>query len=339
MTRLRDAIPAAVAIRTVLADGTLATLTATVRPRASRADVKCTVPGSPETAARMQQVLRLARLTEPASDTRLQVVVGIDTAPAARERDWELAAVLADRMVRRICSQPVACANGWSGAWQLGRVDGCDLGAAPHGVEVLRGGTAGIPHLGALSGRPDPSASVSAARAWFPVHSGGESDRLCWVEASVYPRDADGCEEEETISVPGAGATLQLAVRQALCGARHFDGRGLGRWRTVVRFEEARLAGRSYELALVMADRLARGREFPPSGRIVASGMSSGWHAGQVDTVDGIGPKTALILREAVEGDRVLLPKAWEAELDTGFSLGLRERGASLSCISRIGII
>ncbi|MFD2367203.1 hypothetical protein [Pseudoduganella sp. GCM10020061] len=330
---------APVSIRTVLAQGRVATLTATVRPRDGRADVKCSVPGDPALSARMQQVLRLARLTEPASDARQQVVVSIDTAPGPHERDWELAAVLADRTARGICTVPVACANGWSNAWQLGRIDGCDLPAAPAGLEVLRGGAAGLPHLGALYGRPDPSASVSTARTWFPVVSGGAADRLCWVEVGVHPRAANGTDEEDTISVPGADAALQLAVRQALCGARHFDGRGLGRWRTVVRFEEARLAGRSYELALVMADRLARGREFAARGRLIASGASTGWHAGRVENVEGVAPKSALILREALRGDRVLLPGAWTDALEQGFAGALRERGATLACIDRIGII
>ena len=114
---------------------------------------------------------------------------------------------------------------------------------------------------------------------------------------------------------------------------------GLGRWRTVVRFEQTRFQGRSFELALVMADRLARGREFLPRGRIIASGASAAWHAGQVDTVDGCAPKSALIARHAVAGDRVLLPAAWAATLAPEFGAMLRARGASLACIDRIGII
>lgn len=338
MTANPPPLPAAAAVRTVLASGAVATVTATVRPRASRADVKCTVPGDPALSARMQQVVRLARLTEPAADSRTQCVVGIDIAPAAHERDWELAAVLADRIARGMCGSPGACANGWSNSWQFGRIDGCDLAVAA-GQQVLRGGPAGLAHLGMLSGRPDPSASVSTVRTWFPVCSGGAADRLCWVEVSVYPRAADGAEEEDTIAVPGADAVLQLAVRQALCGARHFDGRALGRWRTVVRFEEARLTGRSYELALVMADRLARGRELPARGRLIASGMSSGWHAGLVEAVDGIPAKATLLLREAAPGDRVLLPAGCEGELGDGFVQAVRGRGASVACIERIGLI
>jgi hypothetical protein len=88
-----------------------------------------------------------------------------------------------------------------------------------------------------------------------------------------------------------------------------------------------------------MADRLARGREFVPRGRIIASGSSSAWHAGRVETVEGGEPKCRLIAREAVSGDRILLPRAWEASLLPEFASGLRARGASLACIDQIGII
>jgi hypothetical protein len=89
----------------------------------------------------------------------------------------------------------------------------------------------------------------------------------------------------------------------------------------------------------VMADRLARGREFVPRGRLIASGASNAWHAGQVDAVDGIEAKCALLLREAGPGDRILLPRCWQAQLPDGFAEQLRMRGASLACVERIGII
>jgi hypothetical protein len=331
-------LPASAECRSILADGTLLTVTATRRARAGRADVKCSAGGNPALAERMQQVLRLARLTEERFDSRDQVVISMDRTPQPHERDWELAVVLADRMVRGLFhGAGVACANGWSDEWQLGRVNGHDLRDAP--ANVLLGGAAGLPHLGALAGRPDQSAAVSSARAWFPLHSGGINDSLCWVEVSVYPLAHDGAEEEAAIAVPGQDVTRQLAVRQALAGVRHFDGRALGRWRTVVRFGQDRFQGNSYELALVMADRLARGREFVARGRLVASGCSGAWHAGRVDAVEGLAPKCALILREAAPGDRILLPKAWQPGLPDGFADQLRAKGASVACVERIGII
>jgi hypothetical protein len=45
------------------------------------------------------------------------------------------------------------------------------------------------------------------------------------------------------------------------------------------------------------------------------------------------------MLREAAAGDRVLLPRGCEAQVPGGFAQALRERGASLACVDRIGII
>ena len=348
--------------RSVLADGRVLTITATRRPRANRADVKCVLAGAPSICVRMQEVVRLARHTEARFDSRDQVVLSMDIAPTALEREWELAAVLADRIVRgayqppQNAEQPRVYAQGWSDAWHLAKVTGQPAPAIgrlrPHlktsdlvilgddGAEGARDG-AGLylSHLGGLTGHTDPSASVSTARAWFPLHSGGINDSLNWVDVSVYPIEAGGGEEEATIAAPELDPTAQLALRQALAGARHFDGRGLGRWRTVVRFGQPRFQGASYELALVMADRLARGREFVPRGRVIASGCSGAWHAGRVETVEGREAKLELILRQAGRGDRVLLPLAWQPDLPADFAPALRARGASLACIGQIGII
>jgi hypothetical protein len=249
--------------RCPLADGSALTLTATRRPRAGRAEVKGSVPDDPRLAERMQQVVRLARLTEPGFDSRDQVVLSIDRRPPPEERGWELAAVLADRAVRGLLRPGAAlAANGWSDEWERGRVAGHTLAAASPQAGVLLGGAGGLPHLGMLSGHGDPAGAVSTVRAWFPLHS-GEAGGLGWVEVSVHPlarlAGQEAQEEEQTIAAPDQDAARQLAVRQTLCGSRHFDGRGLGRWRTAVRFGPEAFAGRSWELALVMADRLARG--------------------------------------------------------------------------------
>ncbi|MBA5608684.1 hypothetical protein H3H36_25405 [Duganella sp. FT3S] len=341
----------------LLADGRLLAITASRRPRANRADVKCVVAGAPATCERMQEVVRLARHTEARLDSRDQVVLSMDTVPAPDERDWELAAVLADRMVRGLYrhSGGAVLAHGRSDAWHLGRVQAgvpLAIGHVRHHLPlapalVVGAGTdlapdvdcLSISHLGGLLGHPDPAAAVSSAKAWFPLHSGGVNDSLGWVEVSVHPLAQGGADEEDTIAAPGADLGTQLAVRRALAGARHFDGRGLGRWRSVVRFGQPRFQGASYELALVMADRLARGREYVPRGRIIATGCSSAWHAGQVETVEGVEPKLALILEQAVAGDRVLLPAAWQGQLPDGFAAALRARGASHACIERIGMI
>jgi hypothetical protein len=337
--------------RSMLADGRVLTITASRRPRANRAEVKCSVPGAPAIGDRMQEVARLARHTEVRFDSRDQVVLSMDIAPSAGERDWELAAVLADRMVRGLF-QPApgvrTVAQGYSDTWHLGRISGRIAGGS------ATVGAMQVTHLGALTGHADPSSSVSTVRAWFPLHSGGVNDALAWVEVSVFPIDADPAiigesanathhaaanSEEDTVAAPGLDLSAQQDIRQTLAGARHFDGKGLGRWRSVVRFGQPRFQGGSYQLALVMADRLARGREFVPRGRLIATGCSSAWHAGRVDTVEGRDPKLELILRQVQAGDRVLLPKDWENSLPPGFNADVRQKGASLACIDRIGMI
>lgn len=332
-----SAVPANAECRSVLADGRTVTITASRRPRANRADVKCSVPNAPAIAEHMQQVVRLARHTEVRLDSRDQVVLSIDLTPAAAERDWELAAVLADRMVRGLLPAVPTTAQGSSDAWHLGRVTGTVRAAPPTGdgdAEPVH-----ITHLGALSGHADLSAAVSTVRTWFPLHSGGINDSLGWLEVSVFPLDAPAASEEDSIAASGLDLAAQQEVRHALAAARHFDGKGLGRWRTVVRFGQPRFQGGSYQLALVMADRLARGREFVPRGRLIATGCSSAWHAGRVDTVDGREPKLALIFDQVNHGDRVLLPKDWQDQLPPGFAAGLRQKGASLACIDKIGMI
>lgn len=318
----------------LLADGSTLRITATRRAREGRADVKCSVRGHPELAERMQQVVRLARHTEARIDSRDQVILSMDRAPGSDERGWELAAVLADRTVRGLLRPQPLVANGWSDEWQLGRLGGHTLRHAP--AHVLLGGADGLRHLGALTGQPDAACAVSSARTWFPLHSGGSHDSLAWVEVSVYP--AGDAEDEAAITVPELDLAGQDAVRRVLAGARHFDG-GRRSWRTTVRFGQPHFQGDSFELALVMADRIARGREFLARGRILASGTSSAWHAGRVEAVEGIAPKCALLLAEAGPDDRVLLPRACEAQLPAGFAQHLRERGASLACVERIGLI
>ena len=317
--------------RVLLADGGYATVTATRRPRAGRADVKCS--GAPGLADRMQQVVRLARHTEARVDSRDQVVLSIDIDPGTR--DWEFAAVLADRMVRGLYTSAARpCANGWSDRWELGRIDGHAVAGSG---DCMVGGDGGIAYLGALTGQPDVANVVSSARAWFPLHSGGINDSLCWVDVSVYPLQ-DGSGDDDAIAVPGGDVTRQLAVRQALLGARDVDKCVPGRWRTTVKFAGQRFQGRSFELALVMADRLARGREYVATGRILATGTSANWHTGQVDTVEGLAPKCALLLAEAAPGDRILLPQAWLGTLPTGFVDAVRAVGASVACVARIGM-
>jgi hypothetical protein len=87
-----------------------------------------------------------------------------------------------------------------------------------------------------------------------------------------------------------------------------------------------------------MADRLARGREFVPRGRLIATGCSSAWHAGRVDSVEGREPKLALIFNQVKMATACCCPRTGKISCP-GFAAGLRQKGASLACIDKIGMI
>ena len=92
-----NTLPDSAQCRSLLADGSTLVVTATRRPRANRADVKCSVAGAPALAERMLQVLRLARHTEPRFDSRDQVVVSVDGAPGAHDGRGELRQIAGGR--------------------------------------------------------------------------------------------------------------------------------------------------------------------------------------------------------------------------------------------------
>ncbi len=349
----------------LLADGRLLTVQAVCRVRDGRADIKC--HGPREISQRVQHILRLARHTEAQFDSRQQVVISLDPWPSLEQGpcEWELAVVLADRMVRDVYQPQVAqlYAHGCSEAWERGQVQGSLTPAHQQRYQAhLAGASAllvlggsdiatwpqciapwpqclSISHLGGLYGHPDPSALISCSRTWFPLFSAGEHDSLSWVEVSVRPLAPTPQEDDDLISVAGLDVVQQQAVQQVLAAARQFEAKPTRQWRTVVRFGEAQFYGESYQLALVLADRIARGREFAPRGRLIASGRSSAWHTGQVQRVGACEAKCALILQQTVCGDRVLLPAEWEAELPPKFVQQLAAKGVSCVCVERLGLL
>ncbi len=88
-----------------------------------------------------------------------------------------------------------------------------------------------------------------------------------------------------------------------------------------------------------MADRIARGRDFPARGRLIATGRSGAWHSGTVERVEAVAAKCALLLREVQRGDRILLPAAWQDELPPKFMADLAAKGASCACVAQIGLL
>ena len=294
----------------------------------------------------------------------------------ATDPHWELAAVLADRMARGkftpLC--PTVWAHGTSQDWTTGRVvsaqgsehllvhlraklhDRChvvmaisDTASSPVAADQCPSNPAAgeltvLSHLGGLTGHPDPAELVSRASVWFPLVAGGngESDTLSRVDIAAREVALDdamlGAPDQQTadvIEVNGLPWTQRHAAASVVTSARMLDRYCTRRWHTVVSFSRS-FHMKSYELALVLADRLARGRMLSPRGRLIATGTSENWSIGTVLTVEGIDAKCRLIERQAAAGDRVLLPKSWWPQMPEHFEAGLRNRGVSLAPISEL---
>lgn len=345
------------------------------RQSGTLARVKAGDEGAGRVADRLRDVLESAQYGERDFDSRWRLRVSIVPAPAPDDNAWELAAVLADRVARGVFTPSRArlIALGQSSDWILGRIatltDSCqaerirtllaqDLreaqivtGAGPESdgvtvdAAVAESGVCGdllmVSHLAGLSGHPDPAGFTRTASAWFPVVAGDSPDshdRLIRVQVTVRPRADKQAMEEEVVTVAGLREPRELRTECArvLEESRIFDAAD-GRWMTGIRFERA-FSDNSYELALVMADRMARGREVSPrgSGRIIATGRSQHWVRGIVEPVEGVAAKCALIAREIRAGDRVLLPSAWRSVLPKRFMETVQRASASCATIDRI---
>jgi hypothetical protein len=125
-------------------------------------------------------------------------------------------------------------------------------------------------------------------------------------------------------------------------------------WYTLISLPPRPFDGHSFELALVVADRIARGRDFPMPGgrRLLAtgvvtvsepspSGLARGEDAGFVNVgrvhlkTDTLAQKGALLLREAMPGERVLIPGHWREEFSE-WQKQLQGKGVSVACVGNV---
>lgn len=285
-------------------------------------------------------------------------------APGIGQGLAECAAVVADRAARSALHLPEAGA--WvlasSGEWELGALhalpepwqaqslawlrgrmqaspggvdatlttDPCVYIAMPHGLpEDAPARWRAVDHLDQLQGplahRPAPGRLVRSYEAWFPT-IGARGAQLASVRVVVTPIDPD---------TPGAvevlGTTDRDKIRRthAVLGCVRRNDAHAARWRTLVHFSTAAFDGRSFELALAVADRIARGREWPGAGRVLATGAIDE-RTGAVLPVEESPPrspfdrrpgaqaedlaadgKLGLLQREVRLYDTVLLPQIW----------------------------
>lgn len=170
----------------------------------------------------------------------------------------------------------------------------------------------------------------------------GAANCLSWVEVAQIAQIAQASAESNEAGQPeilvcGQNKSLVWQVEQVLQAARSNESRSASGWRTAVYFAPDHFVGDSWQLALVLADRISRGRAFAARARLIASGTSSQWQHGVVEDVAGCQQKAALILAGLEPGDRILMPQHWQAELPKDFAQQLQAKGASYALLQTLG--
>lgn len=185
-------------------------------------------------------------------------------------------------------------------------------------------------HLQGIAGSLSQRRLSRTASAWFPTVAGDGSVALERLSVAVAPlATAAPPDAEPPVNVVRRAAHLEphlaTQVRQVLAAVRHLD-RHSDQWQTVVELPARMFASDSYQLALAMADRIARGREWPGPGRLLATGSvdTREGHEGAIGDVldalpiEGGSNKWAALKAQVRPGDTVLLPKAWRAKAPSG---------------------
>jgi hypothetical protein len=325
------------------------------------------LPGQVRSAA--MAALYEARLGEPLGDLRIAArfnVQGFPNDPALASVATALvesACVVADRAARGLVHLPgkQAVVLARSDNWNEGRLVPLD---APWQAECLKT-LAAMAGLGAdlivvagnaPDGEPDglaelrathPEAriSVTNALAHFSGRLGGDARAPRSFEVLFPLLDKPGFDDlyPVRVSVSPAGrlrtGTLEVhgnddkdkcdRAKEVITAIRGLESESSARWDTVVRLPSLAFSCGSFELALAVADRVARGREWPGPGRIIATGA--------IDTLDEPGAvcpvsnvllggtpsvtqgKLALLQLAALPYDSILLPEDWRSWAQLNF--------------------
>lgn len=190
--------------------------------------------------------------------------------------------------------------------------------------------------LSSLGGRSLVQKGYRQQQVWFPVVGGSEGeDKLVSLMMTLHQLESP--DNPESVQISGlpemAGAQSERLIK-LISNMWKLDAHGSNEWNTHLHFERG-FEGDSCELAVVLADRIARGREFPAKGRLIATGSVDDLSRVTLPT-DSCERKCKLILKDAKEGDRVLLPAAWTSSIPVGFMGSLLSKGASCVLLERV---
>ncbi len=315
-----------------LEDGRSLTIRASLRPLHGAAAIKCQL-AAPDPAwqftQQVQRVVQLARLHEAAPNESEQLLLEFDS-NALGMQAWEVAVILLDRLLRG-----VYVANHLSHFQAAGQIIEWQQGlCAPNAIYLQDGIEQNITHLAQLALAPNKTV-IRQQRVYFPLIGSGAHDCLSWLE--VWAR-AEAKPVTLVANVLGLDVAQQAQALEVLQAARSHEAKNAMYWRSVLHFAPTSFVGNSWQLALVLADRIARGRAFAPRGRLLATGCSSRWAEGVVESVAGCAEKSTLLLQEVSSGDRIILPAAWQAQQSSTWLQEIQAKGASCVYISQLGL-
>jgi hypothetical protein len=201
-----------------------------------------------------------------------------------------------------------------------------------------------IANLASLSGQPAAGSLVRTVRVWFPlVAYQAEAASLQELELILRPLGTATEAEKDRIDIlglPGMPLAQRQSMERLLRGLRHKDRHGSGEWQTLLRLPKVAFVGDSWQLALALADRIARGREFAGTGMLMATGQigftPNGEPSGQVLHVDGIPDKCAVMLAQVQAGARILLPESWRGQVGRAWLQQVVDKGGSVAFVGKI---
>lgn len=244
--------------------------------------------------------------------------------------DWETRALQASRQSMRpaledleslLARQPGAMVF-------LPLAEDAETAATQEKIRTCAGGLHTPANLGELQGRMarENPPGQRRVQVFFPVVGGAAAELFSLVLSlrKIGAEKESGHDEGCPLLIQGGlhdvGRRQRLGELLAAAREADQDPHFSSQWETRVTFSGS-FSGDSWELALVLADRLARRRLAPSHGRLLASGAialsAAELEEGRlfeplaVREVAGMAPKLELLLALAAPGDRILLPAAW----------------------------
>lgn len=269
---------------------------------------------------RLQQLIYQARLHEYGYQHHCRVHFSFSNEIPADD-NWHLAAICADRLARGQWARAIIPEGAQAQLFnpstgELAMPEQQPQGTYGHWLVVDKLAEAanhsGINNLSELN--TQAHTPPRTGEAWFPLDS--DQPDILQLRVTTSPLTPNNPSATVVFNAK-AGSKIGDEISQTLQQARNFDPRSEN-WLTLVELPEAKpqtdgssqyFTGNSYQLALVLADRIARGRDIaPPQGKLIASGQSSQWQEGIIEAVGGLDTKLRYLEALLTPQDRLIIP-------------------------------